>query len=84
MEIKIRDKSTGIIYSSNLSEKEHYITRIDFSIESTDFVVEDRIIDEDGEKTYKEKRLAIYDTSTLKNSIFAGFRKKDEAEWVNN
>lgn len=83
MEIKIRDKVTGIIYSSSISEKNHFITRIDFTTESTDFEVEDRIIDEHEEVSYKQKKIYIHDTSNFKNSVIAAISTENEGEWVN-
>lgn len=80
MEIKIRDKQTGIIYSNKSND--HCILSINFSDESTDFEVQDKIIDTDGKKIYKRKYLSIYDTSNLVNSLICAISVEDLAEWV--
>jgi len=82
MEIRIREKLTGIIYSSLLSERNHYILSINFSDESTDFEVQDRIVDNEGKISFRTKSLAIYDQSNLKNSIISAIRQENEAEWI--
>jgi hypothetical protein len=82
MEIRIKEKLTGVIYSSLWSEKDHSILSINFSDESTDFEVQDRIVDNEGKIFFKKKNLAIYDKSNLKNCIIFAIRQENEAEWV--
>jgi hypothetical protein len=82
MEIKIREKSSGIIYSSKFSEKDHSICRIDFSYEYADFIVQDRDKKENGEFAFKTKTLRIYDKSTFKKYVRFAFSSLNSAEWV--
>lgn len=84
MELKIRDKKTGVIYSSNMSDhNKHAIISMDFCTSYTQVKVQD-VIDVSGKKKFSTKDIILPPIGSSPNWIDEIAIKDDnEAEWVN-
>jgi len=84
MELNIKDKVTGVIYSSDMSDgNKHTITALNFCTSYTQVTVQDEIIDEGGVKKYPEKDLIIPPIGTNPNWIdLIATQNDNEGEWV--
>lgn len=84
MELKIRDKVTGVIYSSNMNDdNKHTITALNFCTSYTQVTVQDEVLKEDGGKIYPEKDIILPTIGTKVSRIdLIATQNDNEAEWV--
>tara|TARA_R110000796_G_C14365335_1_gene413323 strand:+ start:442 stop:699 length:258 start_codon:yes stop_codon:yes gene_type:complete len=84
MELKIRDKVTGVIYSSNMNDdNKHTITALNLCTSYTQVTVQDEVLKKDGSKIYPEKDIILPPIGTKVSWIdLIATQNDNEAEWV--
>lgn len=84
MDLKIRDKVTGVIYTNDMSDgNKHVILALNFCTSYTQVTVQDEIIDEDGNKKYPSKDIILPPIGAKPNWIdLIATQEDNEAEWV--
>ena len=84
MNLKIRDKVTGVIYTNDMSDcNKHVILALNFCTSYTQVTVQDEIIDEGGNKKYQSKDIILPPVGTKPNWIdLIATQEDNEAEWV--
>ena len=84
MELKIKDKVTGVIYTNDMSDSnKHVILALNFCTSYTQVTVQDEIIDEGGNKEYPSKDIILPPMGTKPNWVdLIATQEDNEAEWV--
>jgi len=84
MDLKIRDKITGVVYHNDMSDNnKHCILALNFCTSYTQATVQDEIVDEDGNKKYQIKDIILPPLGTKPNWVdLIATQGDNEAEWV--
>lgn len=79
MEIRVRNKRTGVVYSNDMSEKnEHLIVEILFFVEHTTITVQDKL----EERKYRTSDIIIPPFGA-ELVVWRDVQDVDRGEWVN-
>ena len=83
MELKIRDKKTGVIYSSNMSdENKHSIINMSFCTSYTQVEVQDEI-EENGKKSWPTHDIILPPIGSVVNWVdLIATQNDNEGEWI--